>query len=191
MPIWRVNFSLLNNAAAARTAIHEIDVHLNLDPSECIDQMRSAFSFRDVLLQKEKFECDEDLSVKVFVDGKTHKHEGAERLLSTFLLSPGQASPCERAFTVSVQLRQTFGSQATSSLLFSYMIVSLYGPSTDAAHHILQECTTQFLQKERRQSLLTLDMYRHGRKMTVRKRSVKIVVRSAESITRPRRSMLS
>lgn len=58
-------------------------------------------------------------------------------------------------------------------MLFAYLLVAIYGPDSEQASSIISDCTTTFLQKERRQSTETDDIYRHGRKLFNRRRKVR------------------
>ena len=53
------------------------------------------------------------------------------------------------------------------------MLVAMYGPDSEQASNIISECTTIFLEKERRQSSETDNVYRHGRKLYNRRRKVR------------------
>ena len=147
--------------------------------------MRSAFAFRDALLQKTKFKGAEDLWLRVLVDIKERQLKNADRLVSAFVLAPSQAAACERSFAQAVKLQETLGQQTSPEVFHAYMLVSSYGPDPEAAQAILSDCTTEFLQKERRTSVAGHEVYRHGRMVIARKRKVRSDVGIKRAVYRP------
>ena len=159
-----------HTATVVQTAVHDIAAYLKIDTRPCLDQMRTAFAIRDVLLKQEKFEQAEDLWVKVLADLKVQQLACAGRLVASFVLAPSQAAACERSFSVTREVYEMLGRHTSPQVVYAYLLVSSYGPDPSEASHIVSECTTKFLQKERRQSTPSDEWYRHGRRMLPRKR---------------------
>lgn len=67
------NLGYQHTAPVVQTAVHDIVEYLKIDIRPCLDQMRSAFAIRDVLLKQEKFEQAEELWAKVLADLKAQQ----------------------------------------------------------------------------------------------------------------------
>ena len=132
------------SAPRVQNAVHAIASFLKLDTSLSMDEMRSAFAYRDVLLKKQDFGEAEDLWAQVLLEVKSNKLTAAERIVASFLLAPSQAAVCERCFSLSARLLETLGQQTSPQVLFAYMLVAMYGPDSEQASNIISECTTIF-----------------------------------------------
>ena len=95
------------SAPRVQNAVDEMASFVKLDKPLSLDQMRSAFAYRDVLLKKQEFAEAEDLWAQIVVEVKSNKLAAAERIVASFLLAPSQAAACERCFSPSARLLET------------------------------------------------------------------------------------
>ena len=59
------------------------------------------------------------------------------------------------------------GRHTSPQVVYAYLLVSSYAPDPCEASHIVSECATKFLKRERRQSAPSDAWYRHGRYLLV------------------------
>ena len=162
------------NQNSFQNALWEIGSDLNIEQEELIKEMRSAFAIRDVVSAREKVDSAESLWASVLqgVQERADLPE-AERLISSFLLSPSQAATCEWGFSTVVRLKERLH-DCSPLVLEQYLQVGHFGKPLQ---EMMSSGTTKTISKQfmklkncRAEHVSQGNFYMRGRFMVPRKR---------------------